>query len=212
MPPPPTVALAPRVSITPDAQEFGELGRDRIVTATFQIHNSFSEEVTLGPISKGCSCSEAKFSTETIPAGASTELSLTWSLRGKRGRSVESVNFPFTGSNGISGSLQARVTATVHGAVDPVEDVLELTTMNREGTMNYQSKIGRVFRITNIGTNHGSITAKVLPGERSVRVVFDPGISGWESGQLWLTALTDQPDEPEVKVWVRVSETSRGAK
>jgi len=182
------------------------------VTATFQISNSHSEVVTLGAISKGCSCSEAKFASETILPGTSTELSLTWALRGKRGRSVESANFPFTGPNGISGQLQARVTATVHGAVDTVEDMLELTTMNREGTVNFHSKIGRVFRITNIGTNHGSITAKVLSGERSVRVVFDPGISGWKSGQLWLTALTDQPDEPEVKVLVRVSETSRGAK
>lgn len=201
----------PCVTVTPANQELGELSRDRTVRATFQVKNTYSEAVTLGGIVKGCSCTDANFAADTIPPGGSTELSLTWALRGKRGRSNEAVSFPFTGPNGISGYLQARVNATVHGVIDPDLDVLELTTTDREGTVNFRSKIGRTFRITNVGTNHGSITAKVLPGDQSVRVTFDPSVSGWESGQLWLAALTDQVDEPEVKVWVRPTIPSQGA-
>ena len=193
------------VSVTPAVCDFGEVSRSEVVTAKFVVKNTLTVPITAGAISRGCSCSDAAVVPEMIRPGGTAEVTLTWTLRGKRGASSETVSFPYAGPGGVEGVLRCRVTGLVHGPVDPDKDVVEVTTEARTADVGYVSKMGRTFVVTGATTSHPALTATVLPGGRRVRVCFNSAVSGWESGQLFLVAYTDQPDEPEVRVWVRVT-------
>ncbi len=208
----PRVVVIPSVTMSPTTQDLGELNRDQVVKVTFQISNTHSVPVTIGPITKGCSCSEATVVPETILPGEVSQLSLVWSLRNKRGRASEAVTFSYAGANGITGDLRGRVLATVNGVIDADREMLELSTASRVQTVNYYSKTARPFKITNASTSHDSIKASVGTDKRSIKVEFDPTVTGWNSGHLWLTAQTDQPDESEVKMWVRLSDSTTHVK
>ncbi len=137
--------------------------------ATFRVKNSYPFAVATGPISKGCSCSEAVISPAVIPAGSEAELSVTWTLRGKRGNTSESLYFTYADAQqGNTGEVRARLVASVHGAVDPDQEVVELSTTKRQAAVAYVSKSGRDFRITHAATNHKSLSASVQPGGRVV--------------------------------------------
>ena len=130
---------------------------------------------------------------------------MTWTLRGKRGASSEVIGVLYSGKDGTQGFIQARITADVAVMVAPDREVIEISRAKPESELNFTSKIGRVFKITHAVTNHPSLTTKVDANGKQVQVLFDPTKPGWESGQLYLVALTDQADEPEVRVWIRVS-------
>lgn len=202
-PTPPVARVVTAVTITPARHDFGAVSRDEVVTARFVVQNTHPVPVDIGPITKGCSCSEAEVTPGTIPAGGTAELSVTWRLHGKRGRSAEAVSVPYTGAGGVNGFQVVQVVAVVHGVIDPDKDSLELSTANRVGEVGFTSPVGRAFKLLGTSTNHPSLKAEVLPGGRRVRVTFDPAVGGWESGQLFVAVVTDQPDEREVRVWVR---------
>jgi hypothetical protein len=185
--------------------DFGEQKSSEVLTAVFRVVNSQPHEIQCGEVMKGCSCAEATIEPRVIQAGEFATMKATWKLQGKRGRSSENLIVPYNGG-GAHGTIIARMSATIQGVINPDQEVLELTTTRREGTLNYNSKAGRDFRLTGLSVSHGSIQADIEPGNRSVRVLFNPNVTGWQAGQIILTAHTDQPDEPEIRVWIRVTE------
>lgn len=204
--PAPTAAVpaAPTLSMTPSRHDFGERSRTEVVTATFAVRNTHPVPIAVGPIVKGCSCSSAEVTPNPIPAGSAGELTVVWKLAGKRGRSGESASVPYSGAGGITGHQLVQLAATVHGVIDAEVDVLELSGSKRVGEVGFASAVGREFELVGAATNHPSLAATVLPGGRRVRVAFDPAVSGWESGRLILSVVTDQADEREVQVSMHV--------
>lgn len=205
-PEPPLPKPFATLSIDPATHNFGDLSRDAVVKTEFTLTNSYPWPVTIESVSKGCSCSEAKVEPETIPPGGTAQLSVTWTLRGKRGASSEAIGVLYSGQDGAQGFLATNVTANVATIVEPDRELIEISRAKPESEINFTSKIGRAFKITHAVTNHPSLTTKVDADGQRVQVLFDPTKPGWESGQLFLVGMTDQPDEPEVRVWIRVSQ------
>lgn len=205
---PPAAPVAPVVAaltIEPARHDFGEVSRDQIVTAKFVVRNTHPVPVTVGPITKGCSCSEAVVEPETIPPGGTGELSVSWQLRGKRGKSTEAVSVAYTGPGRINGFALAQVFATVYGPINPDKEVLGLSRENPVGEVVFSARDGRPFKTTQATANHPSLTATVDPDGRRVRVVFDPAVTGWESGRLWLNIGADRPNECVVSLEVAIN-------
>ena len=200
--PVPTPPPPPSFTITPSRHDFGERSRTETVTAKFAVTNTHPVPLTVGPIVKGCSCSSAEVSPNPVPANSVAELTIVWNLRGKRGRSAESASIPYSGDGGITGHQMVQVTADVHGVIDADVEVLELSDAKRVGEIGFASKIGREFQLVGAATNHPSLVATVLPNGKRVRVTFDPAVSGWESGRLLVSVVTDQADEREMRVLV----------
>ncbi len=160
--------------------------------------------VECGPVTKGCSCASAEVEPKTIPPGGEAILTVVWKLAGKRGPSLEAVSVPYTGAGDVRGAVYARVTANVRTAVEPSVEVLELSKDRPAGEVSFASPTGKPFRVTGARANHPCLTAEVDAAENRVRVRFNPAVSGWESGRLAVTVLTDEPEDRGVMVWVRV--------
>ena len=203
--PAPTPPQPPAFTIAPSRHDFGERSRTETVTATFAVTNTHPTPVTVGPIVKGCSCSSAEVSPNPVPANGEATLTVVWNLRGKRGKSSESASLSYSGDGGIVGNQMVQVAADIHGVIDPDVDVLELSPSKRVGEIGFASKIGREFKLVGAATNHPSLVATVLRGGERVRVAFDPAVSGWESGMLFMSVVTDQADEREIRVRVRLN-------
>ena len=179
--------------------------RGEVVTATFVIRNTHAVAVECGPITKGCSCSAAMVEPTVIPAGGEGKLTVVWNLAGKRGPSSETVWVPFTGAGDLKGSVTARVVAAVRGVVEPDREVVDLSEATRTGEVVFHSPIGRAFRCVGAGSNHPCVTATVAPTGDRILFAFDPVVKGWEYGNISVNVVTDQPDDQEVRLIVRLN-------
>jgi hypothetical protein len=191
----------PRVYLVTDKHDFGTVRRGDVVTASFVIRNTHPVAVECGPVMKGCSCASAEVEPKVIPAGGEGKLTVAWNLAGKRGSSVETVIVPFAGEGGV----KASVVAVVRGAVEVDRELIDLDETNRTAEVVIHSPVGRAFRCVRAVANHPCVTASVGPAGDRVRFTFDPAVRGWEYGNIYVTVLTDQPEEQEVRIAVRVN-------
>ncbi len=71
------VQPAPRVAVSSDEHDLGEIAVDGAATVTARIHNRGSAPLEIAAISTSCGCTSAEVEETTVPPGASTELSIT---------------------------------------------------------------------------------------------------------------------------------------
>lgn len=189
--------------VTPPVHDFGDVPSDRPLIARYEIANNSDAPAEIGTINKGCNCSEASIEPPVISAGGVAELRVVWKVSGKRGRVNESVSLTYT-SDGKCGQIGVQVTANVRAAIEPDRDLIEFnaTQGTRMACVTLRARDGRDFKLLGVATNHPSLKASIGPGGRVVQATFDPSVSGWESGALYISVVTDVPEEREVRVRV----------
>jgi hypothetical protein len=104
----------------------------------------------------------------------------------------------------VKGLVPAGVTAVVRGPVEVDREVVDLDERNRSAEVVFHSPLGRAFRCMGAATNHPSVTATVGPPGNRVQLTFDPSVKGWEYGIVTVSVITDQPDDREVRIAVRL--------
>jgi hypothetical protein len=197
---------APRVYLVTDKHDFGTARRGDTVTATFTIRNTHPVAVECGQVMKGCSCAAAEVEPKVIPPGGEAKLTLAWNLTGKRGRAAETVMVPFAGT-GVKGLVPAGVTAVVRGPVEVDREVVDLDERNRSAEVVFSSPLGRKFRCVSAHPNHPCVSAGINDTGDRVQLVFNQAVTGWEFGNIYVTVVTDQPDDHEVRIGIRLNKS-----
>ena len=83
---------APKLVVSPEAHDFGNVGQDKRLVHEFTIVNEGDSELTIGRISTSCGCTAALTEKRTLAPGEATTLTVTLETRKYRGTLERSVS------------------------------------------------------------------------------------------------------------------------
>ncbi|MCS6895600.1 MAG: DUF1573 domain-containing protein [Bacteroidia bacterium] len=92
-------AQAPRVSVNPPEQNFGQVAQGSLVKARFTLLNSGKAPLQIQEIKPSCSCSVLSWERRTIAPGDSMSLEVTFNTAGKVGRQRKSFSIVSNAEN-----------------------------------------------------------------------------------------------------------------
>ncbi|MBX9624734.1 MAG: DUF1573 domain-containing protein [Gemmataceae bacterium] len=198
---PPAGRPEPALTLSPAVHDFGEVeptGGNLI--ARFELSNTYDMPVEVVEVVKGCSCADAAVEPRTIPAGGAGVLTVVWRVAGKRGRAGENIVLVCK-VGARTEPVPARVTAFVAAALEPDREAVSFRRTGCQAeTVAFRPRDDMQFRLTGVMANHPSLTPAIDPDGRSMTVNFDPSQTGWESGRLSVTVVTDAPGIPNFTI------------
>jgi hypothetical protein len=193
-----------RVWLSKDSVDFGVRQTGENLRVELGVVNDTKDAITCGPVMHGCSCIDATITPNILQPGQTGKLIATWSLRGKRGRVSE--QFLFTYSGRIKGHCVGRIFVTALAPVQAESETIQLSENSTEKEIRFFSGLNRDFRLISSTSSHAAVGCALSSDSKSIRVTFDPTKPGWRSGHIWVVVTTDQLDEPEIRLSVRVVE------
>jgi hypothetical protein len=199
------VEVRPSLLIEPREKDFGTIQQHEAVVAAFRVRNTFPEPVEVQKILRGCSCADTEIGSSIIQPGSEETLTVKWRVGTRRGRSIEVISLQFTVGSRPVQTAECRVAAVITPAVEADVDVIEFDR-SKPSVVNvaFKSHDGSGLQLLSAVSNHPSITPRCLTDGTSIAVSFDPTVTGWTTGRLWVQVLTGNVIEPEVVLPVYV--------
>ncbi len=104
---------APRVTVAPGSYDFGGIGPDP-VTTVFTVRNEGAGSLQVESVSTSCGCTTAQISAQTIRAGESAKLIVTFDPQAHDGAVGQSMRFVYLRTNDPAApEIQVQISAEV---------------------------------------------------------------------------------------------------
>jgi hypothetical protein len=104
---------APRVAVSPASYDFGQVGADP-VTTVFTVGNEGGGSLQVESVSTSCGCTTAQISAQTIRAGESAKLTVTFDPQAHDGAVGHFVRFVYLRTNDqATPEVQVQISAEV---------------------------------------------------------------------------------------------------
>ena len=109
-------ADAPKIEITPQSFDFGEIKYGEIAEYTFKVKNSGKEVLEIKRVATSCGCTTAKVSPDKIEPGQTADLLVSYdtgAMSGSHGRGKQERIIYVKSSDPANPQVQAMIYATV---------------------------------------------------------------------------------------------------
>ena len=106
----------PKIEITPETFDFGEIEYSQVVEYTFKVKNTGSEVLEIKKVSTSCACTNAKISKEKINPGEIAELLVTYNtgaMSGPHGKGEQERIIYVKTNDPINPQVEAMIYANV---------------------------------------------------------------------------------------------------
>jgi hypothetical protein len=89
----------PQAVVSPAKYDFGQIGPDNPVTTTFAVSNPGSGPLQIESVATSCGCTTAQISSQTIAAGASADLTVTFDPQAHAGATGQFLRYVYLRTN-----------------------------------------------------------------------------------------------------------------
>ena len=159
-----------RLTVDKMVCDFGDVEPLQKVKGQFLLTNEGTEVLEIKkPIRKSCGCTVPRLQTYTIKPGQSMPLYVTYTVGSHPGQSTKTISID-TRSPGTPRTLMLKVTANIKNIVNarPERFQFELqANPRREYTMELESTDSKPFKITNLISRNGVVTAEFDAGNET---------------------------------------------
>lgn len=181
----------PRIKTDPEIFDFGLVQPDVVVSHTFWLRNSGTEEVRITRLQPNCGCTQAPLTDSTIAVGDSVPVEILFGSRNMTGK-VEKFTRIFSNASGRVPAL------TIRTRVVKVEEMSGVFSVTPSSAVLDESNSAKVT-LTNTGKS--TITLKVVDSPtRYIRIDnIEIALAPEESRELTLLAHVPLPEGPFTK-------------
>jgi len=185
--------------------DFGDVRQQETLETTFRFTNTLAQPVEITSVMKGCGCTEAVVSPETILAGGEAELRIRWEIGTRRGKVSEHVTLIYSVAGKSDGMIAVSVRANVLPEFECTPDAITFDPI-REGEVRVacrptQEPEARLVKAT---TDHAQVRAAVEPDGATVVLRFtpDPGLPAGDK-PVHVYLATSSKREPTIRLPIR---------
>lgn len=190
----------------PNLHDLGQCEQGTTQTLQYTIWNRTKDSVELLGIADTCSCSRAVISKNQLRPGENAEVSVEWRLGNARGKRSLPILLNVRQQPGAPEQvllLSAR--ATVRGDIEVDSDLIDFTsgqTAVRKLQVTYRSDR---YRVRHAYGSHASISVRWDPVTNRAQITFVPERWLGLGNAVNVLLDTDRPDEPVIRVPVRIA-------
>jgi len=181
-------AGAPKIVVTPDKFDFGQVEEGASPKAVFTIKNEGDAQLMISDVKPSCGCTLAKLAKKVLEPGETTTLEATYNSKGRHGGRI-SKTVTIRSNDPKAQAKVVYITGNVKELPAPI------LTLNAVGITQLKMKQGevenRIIKIGNIGQLDLNLKEITAPASIKITIgdyVIDPG-------KTMLVDLTIKPGE-----------------
>jgi len=205
--------MAPKIGVQQLNHDFGDINQGDVVTHAFVITNNGGDLLKINDVKASCGCTAAKPEKSELGPGESTNLSVTFNSKGRKGPQTKTVTVTTNDPEKPTITLSIKCNVVVKEVSENLEGakIYFTETQHDFGKVNEGEKVAYTFSFENKGslslqikdvkTSCGCTAAVVSestlkPGQNgSIKVEFDTkNRSGRNSKSI--TVVSNDPKEP----------------